>query len=144
MTIRQWVYVALGLLNVGLGALGLFLPLLPTTPFLLLAAFFFSRSNQHWYRWLLDHPHLGPYIHAFRNKTGLTRKQKIRIGASFTTLMAITFYVSPLPAIQWAMVAGWCFWTVVLIRMKTAREPGAMALRSDDRHEPATADGADS
>lgn len=132
MTGRQRVYLALGLLNVGLGALGIFLPLLPTTPFLLLAAFLFARSSQRWYQWLLDHPHLGPYVHAFRNRAGLTRKQKIRIGASFTTLMAISLYVSPLPAIQWAMVAAWCFWTVVLIKMKTATAPAVAAVGSDD------------
>ena len=70
MTFRQSVYLVLGIINVALGTAGIFLPLLPTTPFLLLAAFLFARSSGRWHSWLLTHPQLSPYIHAFRRKSG--------------------------------------------------------------------------
>ena len=120
---RRSIFVALGVLNVGLGTAGIFLPLLPTTPFLLLAAYLFARSSDRWHRWLLHHRHLGPYIHAFRNKTGLTRAQKIRIGSSFSILMGVSIYFTPLPTIRVLLLGGWLFWTVQLLRMKTAPEP---------------------
>jgi hypothetical protein len=120
MTVRKQVYLALGLLNVALGTAGIFIPLLPTTPFLLLAAFLFARSSQRWHQWLLAHRHLGPYIHAFRTKSGLTRSQKIRIGASITVVMWVSAYFAPIGAVQAMLIVMWAFWTALLWRMKTA------------------------
>lgn len=66
----KWLLVILGLLSLGLGILGIFLPILPTTPLLLLSAWLFYRSNRNLYQWLLNHPGLGPYIRNFMvNKT---------------------------------------------------------------------------
>jgi uncharacterized membrane protein YbaN (DUF454 family) len=54
--------IALGWLALALGFLGVFLPLLPTTPFVLLAAFFFSKGSKRLHRWLRDHPRFGRYV----------------------------------------------------------------------------------
>ena len=61
----KYILTALGLVALGLGILGIFLPVLPTTPFLLLAAALFLRSSRSLYDWLLNHPKLGPYISNF-------------------------------------------------------------------------------
>lgn len=111
----------LGVINVALGVAGIILPLLPTTPFLLLAAYLFAKSDDRRYRWLLRHRHLGPYIHAFRGKTGLTKTQKIRIGTSISIAMAISIYFAPIVLVKCLLAGGWAFWTIVLIRMKTAK-----------------------
>ena len=63
---RKPVYRACGLFALGLGGLGVALPLLPTTPFLILAAYCFSRSHREWEARLLDHPQVGPAIRAWR------------------------------------------------------------------------------
>lgn len=77
------VYVITGLLMTGLGFLGIFLPLLPTTPFLLLAAWLFSRSSPRFNDWLLTNKWFGSYIKNYREKKGISIKNKI---ISVTTL----------------------------------------------------------
>jgi uncharacterized membrane protein YbaN (DUF454 family) len=54
--------IVLGWLSIALGILGAFLPLLPTTPFMLLAAFFFSRGSKRLHLWLVEHPRFGHYV----------------------------------------------------------------------------------
>jgi len=108
--------------NVILGVLGMALPLLPTTPFLLLAAYLFAKSSEKWHHWLLAQRHLGPYIHAFRNKTGLTRAQKFRMGASFTVMLGVSFYFAPLSAVRGGLFVLWIVWMIFLYRIKSAQE----------------------
>ncbi len=64
-TITRLALLIIGLLSIGLGVLGIFLPLLPTTPFLLLAAYCFIRSSNRLYNWLIGNKFLGHYIHNY-------------------------------------------------------------------------------
>lgn len=96
--VRSWksrCYIAAGFVCVGLGVLGIPTPLLPTTPFLLLAAFLFMRGSERWHNWLMTHRTLSPYIIAFRNKRGLTREQKWRIAGLVTLTLLVTGAFSP-------------------------------------------------
>ncbi len=65
-----------GTISLALGILGILLPLLPTTPFLLLAAFCFARSSPRLYRWLIVHPLLGPPIRRWRARGAISKKSK--------------------------------------------------------------------
>ena len=123
MSMKRFTLASLGVLMVVLGAAGIILPLLPTTPFLLLAAYLFARSSPRCHDWLLSHKYLGPYISAWRNKTGLTVAQKLRIGISFTILMGISVYFTPMPTVKWLLGGLWAFWTVMLLRQKTILRP---------------------
>jgi uncharacterized protein len=69
--------VFLGVLSLGLGVIGIFLPLLPTTPFLLLSAACFCRSSPRLHRWLLSHPWLGSYIKNYKELRAIPLKAKI-------------------------------------------------------------------
>lgn len=71
------LYIILGSLSLGLAVLGIFLPLLPTTPLLLLAAALYLRSSQRLYSWLMNHPKLGPYIRNFQVYKAIPRRAKI-------------------------------------------------------------------
>ena len=77
-----------GGLALALGILGIPLPLLPTTPFLLLAAFCFSRGSPRLHNWLVSHPRLGPPIRDWRERGAISRKAKIAaliaMGAAFS------------------------------------------------------------
>jgi len=70
------IYLVLRLVSVGAGIIGLFLPILPTVPFMLLAAFFFARSNPAWERRILKHPRFGPPIRAWRERGAIGRGAK--------------------------------------------------------------------
>ena len=65
-----------GILSVGLATAGIFLPLLPTTPFLLLAAACFIRSSDRLYSWLINHRWFGPHIRNYREQSAVTRTAK--------------------------------------------------------------------
>lgn len=70
-------WLVVGLLSLGLGTAGAVLPLLPTTPFLLLAAFAFARSSPRLSSWLDAHPQFGPLIRNWRNHGAISRRAKI-------------------------------------------------------------------
>jgi len=80
--------LAIGWISVVLGVLGIFLPLLPTTPFLLLAAACFVRSSPKFYQWLVDHPRLGSYILHYLNGEGIPKRAK------FVSIMMIAGTIS--------------------------------------------------
>ena len=74
--LRRVLLVSVGVLSVGLGVVGIVVPLLPTTPFLLLAAACFVRSSDSLYRWLITQRILGPYIRNYREHRAVTWQAK--------------------------------------------------------------------
>jgi hypothetical protein len=73
----RWLLVIVGLAAVGVGTVGIFVPLLPTTPFYLLAAACFFRSSDRLYRWLIENKWCGPYIRNYREHRAIPRHAKI-------------------------------------------------------------------
>lgn len=71
------LFIILGSLSLGLGVLGIFVPLLPTTPLLLLAAALYFKSSPRLYEWLLNHPRLGEYIRNFREYRAIPLRAKV-------------------------------------------------------------------
>lgn len=91
----KWILTILGLLALGLGILGIFLPVLPTTPLLLLAAALFLRSNRGLYDWLLNHPRLGPYIRNFLEHKAIPLKIKVlSVSLVWITLLNCAIFVA--------------------------------------------------
>jgi uncharacterized membrane protein YbaN (DUF454 family) len=96
--LRRPILIGLGSLFVGLALVGVFLPVLPTTPFLLLAAACYIRSSDRFYHWLINHRLLGPYVRDFRAGRGIPRHGKVVALTSMWTaiLSAIVFLIAPL------------------------------------------------
>jgi uncharacterized protein len=82
--------LAAGVLCVILGVIGIFLPILPTTPFLLLAAACFARSCDSCYAWLLEHRWFGSFIRNWQERRGVTRRQKTAALAFLWTGIAVS------------------------------------------------------
>lgn len=74
---RNFFYLILAYLSAGLGIIGAFLPLLPTTPFLLLAAWAATRGSPELHRWLYEHPKYGPQLIAWEEKRAVSTEAKI-------------------------------------------------------------------
>jgi hypothetical protein len=89
-TLARLPYLAIGSLAAALGLVGIFVPLLPTTVFLLVAAWAFARSSPRLHRALLDHPRLGPPIRRWQAHRCVSRRGK----ALAVTSMAVSFLVS--------------------------------------------------
>ena len=77
------VLLATGFLSVGLGIAGIFLPVLPTTPFLLLAGFCFARTSPRFHHWLLNNRLCGPYLRRFRDG------ERMKLSDLVTTLLVM-------------------------------------------------------
>jgi len=91
------ILVIAGTFFVGLGVIGIFLPLLPTTPFLLLAAACYARSSKRFYNWLLNNKWFGNYIKNYREGKGVPLKVKIlTISILWATIIISCVIVSSL------------------------------------------------
>jgi len=109
------LYLAAGLLFVAFGAIGAVLPLIPTVPFLLLAAFFFARSNPVWEQRILDHRTFGPQVRDWRERRAIPRRVKLTAIASLAAGALFTFATLGFPYVWISLgvlvvIGGW-IWT---------------------------------
>ncbi|MBN2767170.1 MAG: YbaN family protein [Paludibacteraceae bacterium] len=89
------IYTILGLVTLSLGIVGVFLPLLPTTPFILLSAFLFARGSQRLNRWLLNHRVFGKMIHDYQEEKSIPLHAKIyAISLLWISISYATFFVA--------------------------------------------------
>lgn len=86
----KWLYLGIGWSSFALGVAGIFLPLLPTTPFMLLAAFCFSRSSPRLHAWIMSHPRVGETIREWQEKRAIRLRAKVLA----TILMLPLFYTA--------------------------------------------------
>ena len=98
----RWGLIAFGWLNVGLGVVGVVVPGLPTTVFLLVAAWAFSKSSERFQRWLWNHPRFGPSIRDWHQHRVIPRRAKILA----TAMMTMSFlFVTLVIAESWVLPA---------------------------------------
>ena len=95
-----WILTVLGIISLALGIMGAFVPVLPTTPFLLLSAALFLRGNRRLYDWLLNHPRMGAYISNFVQHKAIPLRVKI---VSVATLWITLLYCAIFVASHWTL-----------------------------------------
>lgn len=132
MDIRKALLIFAGTLCVGLGVLGMFLPLMPTTVFLLLAAYCYSHSSEKFHNWLLSNRWLGSYIKNYKGGKGISVRQKVStiimlwLSIGFSMWMVGGFWINLLLA---AIALGV---TVHLVMIKTYRPESEPLAESAD------------
>lgn len=92
-------------LMVGIGIIGIFLPVLPTTPFMILAAALFARSSPRFEQWLLDHPRFGQPLIDWRREGAISQKAKIASVSLMTLSCGIVIFFGP-PQLWLKLVIG--------------------------------------
>ena len=111
-----------GTFFVFLGVLGIFLPVLPTTPFLLLAAAAYARSSEHFYYWLLHNKWFGNYIKNYREGKGISMNIKIwTVAFLWITILVSTFFVEIFPVRIFLLLVA-VMVSIHIFSIKTFRE----------------------
>lgn len=119
----RYLLLTIGWLSVALGVIGIFLPVLPTTPFLLLAAACFMRSSRRFYLWLVTHPRLGPWIRDYLDGQGIPLKGKVYALALMWASIAFSCYLVPLPWARAFMLTSAVLVSIYILRQKTLQRP---------------------
>ncbi len=130
MKIRKALYVVLGCIGVGLGAVGAVLPLLPAFPFLLLAAVCFAKSSDRLHSWFTSTKLYKNNLESFIRGEGMTWKTKIRIMIIVTITMSVGFIMmSRVPVGRIILACVWVFHIFYFIfGIKTLKADGKNSL----------------
>ena len=115
--------ISFGFICTALAVLGIFLPLLPTVPFLLLAAACFARGSNRCYAWLLEHRHLGPMLQGYMDGKGIPRRAKFSsLGMIWLTIPISIIFVITHPWGKALLLLVGLGVTAYLIRLPVRRE----------------------
>ena len=112
---KKLLYIILGCIGVGLGAVGAVVPMLPAFPFLMLAAFCFARSSEKLDRWFKGTKLYKDNLEDYVAGRGMTRKTKIRIMITVTLLMSVGFIMMGLKGIVTGCIVLGCVWAFHII-----------------------------
>ncbi len=130
----RYMWITFGVLSLVCGAVGVVLPLLPTTPFLLLSAYAFARSSPRLHAWLMRHPQFGPLIENWRRYGAIDRRTKIISVATMVAAPLLTLVIgAPIWAIACQIVVLLGAATFVLTRPEGAKEPKDLPQGLEDQ-----------
>ena len=108
MNVKKIIFVVLGCIGVGLGTIGAVVPLIPTFPFLLLAAFSFAKSSDRLHNWFTNTKLYKNNLESYAQGRGMTRATKVRIMVTVTILMSIGFIM--MHAVPVGRIVLTCVW----------------------------------
>lgn len=116
MKLKKILYITLGCISVGLGAVGAVVPMLPTFPFLMLAAYCFARSSEKLNHWFINTKLYKKNLESYVAGKGMTKKTKVRILTMVTILMLIGFLMmGKVPVGRIVLACVWVFHLVYFI-----------------------------
>ncbi|MBQ8619563.1 MAG: YbaN family protein [Clostridia bacterium] len=112
---KKMLYIILGCIGMGLGAVGAVVPMLPAFPFLMLAAFCFARSSERLNNWFINTKLYKDNLADYVAGRGMTMKTKVRIMITVTLLMSIGFVMMGLKGVTVGCIALGCVWVFHIV-----------------------------
>ena len=129
----KYMWIAIGCIFLGLGVLGAFLPILPTTPFILVTLFCFAKGSDRLHRWLLSTQLYQNHVQRFNETRSMTLKAKIIILAFATLMLASGFYFSKSLYARITIITVLCIkYYVFIFKIKTVSSDIAEAAAHTD------------
>ncbi len=132
---KRHFYLAGGCTAFALGSIGIFLPLLPTVPFMILAAFCFARSSPRLEQWMLEHRIYGTHIRNWRYHGAVSRRGKKAAIAAFAFSVIVALFLVAFPwsmiSVLAAVIGGWWIWTRPEVPLPKADGPKADGPKGD-------------
>ena len=126
--------IASGTICVILGILGILVPVLPTTPFLLLAAFFYARSSERFHQWLLGNHWFGQYIRNYQQGRGIALQDKIiALVALWLALTCTVLIIAPAWWVKLLLLSIGIGVTIHLLRINTLPPESGIQMRTSSR-----------
>ena len=125
MKAKKILFIVLGCIGLGLGAVGAVVPLLPAFPFLLLAAYSFARSSERLHSWFINTKLYKNNLESYVKGKGMTKRTKVRIMITVTVLMTFGFVMMhQMPVGRIVLAAVWLFHIFYFVfGVKTLKEP---------------------
>lgn len=125
MKAKKILFIVLGCIGLGLGAVGAVVPLLPAFPFLLLAAYSFARSSERLHSWFINTKLYKSNLESYVKGRGMTKRTKVRIMITVTVLMTFGFVMMhQVPVGRIVLAAVWLFHIFYFaFGVKTLKEP---------------------
>lgn len=125
MKAKKILFIVLGCIGLGLGAVGAVVPLLPAFPFLLLAAYSFARSSERMHSWFINTKLYKNNLESYVKGRGMTKRTKVRIMITVTVLMTFGFVMMhQVPVGRIVLAAVWLFHIFYFaFGVKTLKEP---------------------
>lgn len=118
------LWVTLGAISLALGIIGIFLPLLPTTPFVLLAAACFARGSERFHGWLLSHPRFGPLVHDWQTHRAIPLRAKwLALSMMWVSMGTTAWLLRAKPLASFSLLACALAVSVWMVRLPTRERP---------------------
>lgn len=131
--VLRWILIGIGWISIAAGIIGIFLPLVPTVPFLLLALFCFSKSSERFHTWLVEHNRLGPLVRGYLSGGGMPLRAKLMaigmIWVSFPVSVFLFVQALWLRIVLLSIAAGISFYLLCLPAPTPLDSPGEPKIK---------------
>ena len=130
----RWILIGCGWVFVLAGVVGIFLPIVPTVPFRLLAAVCFGKSSPRFHAWLIEHNHLGPLIRDYLHGGGIPlRAKRLAIGMVWVSFPSSALLLREIQWLSFLLIALAAAITLYLLRLPTTPPEEHVSNRTDTK-----------